>query len=224
MTAYCCWAISGRAVLRTKLYAARLGPTDTSYHDMNQKPGTLTFMLSFHKPPLYHAGSLGARSIIAPPVSTGMGSAKIPCGPSTAFKMSFSGRCARAFDQSTGGICCARSNDFETRIRSSCEVPGGNAGRTWFCSPYNQAIKSICTAPPRYQFPCSKYGATRPTPAPNPCGIIAANPGFPNAATPNCHSAVEEHPMVPTLPLDQGWEAIHEIASTPSVSGAPRMS
>src|SRR5215831_13767235 len=204
MTAYCCCAISWRAVLRTKLYVARLGPTDTSYHDMNQRPGTLIFMLSFHKPPLYHAESLGARWIIAPPVSTGMGSAKIPCGPSTAFKMSISGRCASAFDQSTGGNCWARSNDFDTRIRSSCEVPGANTGRTWFCSPYSQAIKSIWTAPPRYQLPCSKYGATRPTPAPNPCGFIAAKAGWPIAATPICHSAVDEHPTVPTLPLHQG--------------------
>ena len=45
--------------------------------------------------------------------------------------------------------------DFDARIRSACEVPGGNIGRTWFCSPYSQAMNSICTAPPRYQFPCS---------------------------------------------------------------------
>src|SRR5450756_2347180 len=38
-------------------------------------------------------------------------------------------------------------------------------------------MNSICTAPPRYQFPCSKYGAMRPTPAPKPCGLIAARPG-----------------------------------------------
>src|SRR6185369_6712251 len=84
-------------------------------------------------------------------------------------------------------------------------------------------MNNICTAPPRYQLPCSKYGATRPTPAPNPCGIIAANAGFPWAATPSCHSAVEEHPMVPTLPLDQGCDDIHVMASVPSVSGAFRM-
>src|ERR1017187_9536070 len=85
-------------------------------------------------------------------------------------------------------------------------------------------MNSICTAPPRYHLPCSKYGATRPTPAPNPCGIMAASAGFPCAATPSCHSAVDEHPMVPTLLLDHGCDAIHEIASVPSVRGAPRMS
>ena len=35
------------------------------------------------------------------------------------------------------------------------EVLGGNMGRTWFCSPYSQVMNSICTAPPRYQLPCS---------------------------------------------------------------------
>src|SRR5690242_11166679 len=78
ITAYCWLATSGRAFLRTKLYAARFGPTETSYQDMNQNPGTLIFMVSCQRPPLYHAGSLGARVIMAPPVSTGMGSAKMP--------------------------------------------------------------------------------------------------------------------------------------------------
>src|SRR5262252_2463922 len=130
ITAYCSFAISPLAVLRTKLYAARFGPIDTSYHDMNQKPGTLIFMLSWNRPPLYQAGSLGARLIIAPPVETGISSAKIPFGPSTAFRMSISGRCRSACDQSTGGGCWARSKDFEARIRSSCEASGGNIGRT----------------------------------------------------------------------------------------------
>src|ERR1017187_4685360 len=67
ITAYCCAAISGRAVLRTKLYAARFGPIDTSYHDMNQKPGTLIFISSCHNPPRYQPGSLGVRLIMAPP-------------------------------------------------------------------------------------------------------------------------------------------------------------
>src|SRR5260370_19698953 len=197
---------------------------ETSYQDMNQNPGTLMGMLSCHSPPRYHAGSLGARLIMAPPVETSMRSAKIPCGPSTAFMMSCSGRCCSALDQSTRGSCCARSNDFETRIKSSCDRFAGNIGRTWFCSPYSHATKSICTAPPRYQLPCSQYGATRPTPAPKPGEAIPAHAGFPCAATPNCHSAVDEQPMVPTLPLDHGCDDIHEIAAEPSGSGGPRMS
>src|SRR5207248_8211354 len=160
----------------------------------------------------------------APPVSTGILSAKIPGGPSTALMISFSGRCRRACDQSTGGNCCDRSKDFDARIKSSCEVFGGNIGRTWFCSPLIHAMNNICTAPPRYQLPCSKYGATRPTPAPKPCGIIAASAGLPCAATPSCHSAVDEQPISPTLPFDHGCFAIHEISSSPSVNGGPRMS
>src|SRR5215471_17236189 len=113
ITAYCWFAISGRAVLRTKLYAARFGPTETSYQDMNQKPGTLIFMPSCHSPPRYHAASLGALLIIAPPVETSARSAKIPAGPSTDFMMSATGRCFSASAQSTGGICGARSNSFD---------------------------------------------------------------------------------------------------------------
>src|SRR5215510_6167957 len=97
---------------------------------MNQNPGMLIFMLSCHNPPLYQAGSFGARSIIAPPVSTGILSAKIPRGPSTDFMMSFTGRYRSAFDQSTGGDCCARSKDFDARIRSSCDAFGGKVGLT----------------------------------------------------------------------------------------------
>src|ERR1043166_1361823 len=53
---------------------------------------------------------------------------------------------------------------------------------------------------------------------------MAAYAGLPCAATPNCHSAVDEHPIVPTFPLDHGCDDIHEMASVPSVSGGPRMS
>src|SRR5262245_7048535 len=135
MTAYCWLAISGLAFFRTKLYAARLGPTETSYHDMNQNPGTLIFMLSCHSPPLYHAGSFGSRLIIAPPVETGILSAKMPRGPPTSLMMSMTGRCLSASAQFTGGICGARSNILDARINSSCDVFDGNIGRTWFCWP-----------------------------------------------------------------------------------------
>src|ERR671921_829761 len=68
MTAYCWLATSGRAVFRTWLKVARFGPTDTSYHDMNQRPGVLTIMSSWNSPPRYQAESLGVRLIIAPRV------------------------------------------------------------------------------------------------------------------------------------------------------------
>src|ERR1035438_2471684 len=75
---------------------------ETSYHDMNQKPGTLMGWSSCQSPPRYQAGSFGVRLIIAPPVETSIWSAKIPCGASTALRMSIFGRCVRAFAQSTG--------------------------------------------------------------------------------------------------------------------------
>jgi hypothetical protein len=155
ITRYCWSATPGRAVRRTWFHAARLGPADTSYHETIQSPGTFTGMLSCQRPPRYHAGSFGVRRIIAPPVGTGMESAKIPRGPSTALRMSCTGRCRRACAQSTGGIWGARSNRRDARIRSSRGVSGGNIGRTWFCCPCSHAMKSICTAPPRYQLPCS---------------------------------------------------------------------
>ena len=135
ITAHCCSAVPPFAFLRTWLYIARLGPIETSYHDMNQRPGTSSFMSSCQRPPLYQAGSFGARWTMRPPVVPGVGSAKIPCGASTAFRMSCTGRCQSAFSHWTGGSCCARSKAFEARIRSSCEVSFGNIGRTWFCSP-----------------------------------------------------------------------------------------
>ena len=92
-------------------------------------------MSSWNRPPLYQAGSLGVRSIMAPPVATGILSAKMPRGPFTARRMSRSGRCHSAFDQSTGGIRGARSKSRDASIRSSCDVSRGNMGRTWFCSP-----------------------------------------------------------------------------------------
>src|ERR1019366_2632652 len=54
--------------------------------------------------------------------------------------------------------------------------------------------------------------------------VVRRHAPHPRAATPSCHSAVEEHPIVPTFPLDHESDDIHEIASVPSVSGAPRMS
>src|ERR1700751_1035555 len=120
MIAYCWFAASPFAVERTKLYAARFGPVETSYQVMNQNPGTLIGIVSDCQiPPLRHAGSFGVRSIIAPPVVLGILSEKIPLGPPTAEMMSFSGRCSNAFAQSTGGICGARSNIFDAWMRSA---------------------------------------------------------------------------------------------------------
>src|SRR3989442_3489575 len=125
MIAHCWSATSGFAFFRTWLYIARFGPTDTSYHDMNQRPGTFSGMLSCQSPPLYHAGSFGSRWIIRPPVATGMASAKIPRGPSTFFKMSCTGRCQSAFDQSTGGRRRAQADHLVAPVRIGCGGVGG---------------------------------------------------------------------------------------------------
>ena len=42
---------------------------------------------------------------------------------------------------------------------------------------------------------------------------MAAYPGWPMAAMPIWYSAVEEQPVVPTLPLDQGWLVSQSSAS-----------
>src|SRR3981189_783212 len=98
---------------------------------MNQKPGTLIGMVSdCQMPPLRHAGSFGARSIMAPPVVFRLLSENTPLGPSILEMMSFSGRCSKALAQSMGGICGARSNIFEALMRSACDVFLGNMGRT----------------------------------------------------------------------------------------------
>jgi hypothetical protein len=117
------------------LNISRFGPTDTSYHDMNHRPGTFSAMSSCHRPPLRQASEAGSRCCIMPPVSTGILSAKIPRGPPTFLMMSCVGRCHNALSQSTGGIRGARSNSRDAAIRSSRGVSFGNIGRTWFCWP-----------------------------------------------------------------------------------------
>src|SRR5262245_66596945 len=102
MMAHCCSATAGEAAWRTWLYAARLGPTDTSYHDMNQRPGTSIAMFSCHRPPLYQAGSFGVRRIIAPPVSTGIASAEVPGGRATAVRIFLYGTRQSDLLQATG--------------------------------------------------------------------------------------------------------------------------
>ena len=135
MIAHCWSAAAPLAVLRTWLNISRLGPVDTSYHDMNHRPGRFSGIVSCQRPPLYQAGSLGVRCIIAPPLSTGIRSAKIPRGPCTFFRMSCDGSVHSALLQSTGGMRGARSKSREAATRSACGVSRGNIGRTWFCSP-----------------------------------------------------------------------------------------
>src|SRR5258708_36107088 len=100
MTAYCSLAASPLAVERTKLYAARFGPAETSYQVMNQKPGTLMGIVSdCQMPPLRHAGSFGVRSIMAPPVVLGILSAKMALGPSLFERISGAGSASKALAQ-----------------------------------------------------------------------------------------------------------------------------
>src|SRR6202795_1319593 len=131
MTAYCSLAASPLAVERTKLYAGRFGPVETSYQVMNQKPGTFMAMVSdCQMAPFRPPGSFGVRSIMAPPVVLGILSEKMPLGPSMFEMISCSGKCSKALAQSMGGICGARSNIFEALMRSACDVFLGKVGRT----------------------------------------------------------------------------------------------
>ena len=62
-----------------------------------------------------------------------------------------------------------------------------------------------------------------PTPAPKPIGMMAPRAGLPWAATAICHSAVDEQPIRPTFPFDQGCLEIQEISSSPSLKGGPKI-
>src|SRR5260370_23875556 len=100
---------------------------------MNQRRGTLMGMVSdCQMPPLRHAGSLGVRSIMAPPVVLGIESEKMPLGPSIFEIISCSGRRSKALAQSTGGMAGGRSNIFEAFMRSACGVSLGKVGRDRF--------------------------------------------------------------------------------------------
>lgn len=55
-------------------------------------------------------------------------------------------------------------------------------------------------------------------------GMMVVRALFPSDVAAICHSAVEEQPIKPILPLVHGCAAIHVNWSSASVSGAPRMS
>src|ERR1700683_515939 len=113
MIAHCWLAASPFAVRLTVLYASRFGPTDMSYHDIYQSPGTSIRMLSWYRPPLYPAGSFGVRCSIRPPPATAAESRNSPFGPSDSLNMSWIGSVQYTFDQSgirlALGGCVARS-------------------------------------------------------------------------------------------------------------------
>src|SRR4030042_238837 len=113
---------------------------------MYHRPGTLMRVLSWKSAPRYQAGSFGVRRIMA---------SKTFLGAPTELRMSCTGRTQNALVQSTGGNLAARSHDFESRMRSSCDMFGGNIGRCGFSLSQNQLMLYIMKAPPRYQLPCS---------------------------------------------------------------------
>src|SRR5580658_3304864 len=98
-----------------------------SYQVIIHRPGMSMRIESFHRPPWYQDGSLGVRRIM-PGLPEGVVSAKMPCWLPTAARISFSGRCWRAFDQSTVGGCAARSYDLAAVAKASCDMPGGKLG------------------------------------------------------------------------------------------------
>ena len=159
-----------------------------------------------------------------PPVVPGVASAKIPCGASTAFRMSWTGRCQSAFSHSTGGSCCARSNAFD----GAHQVLLRRVGREHRAHLVLLAVE-----------PGDEQHLRRP--AAVPVALLVVRPDAAHAGAEALHvhrgvgrvalaaiaiwySAVDEQPVVPTLPFDQGCFCSHSSASSPSLTGAPRMS
>ena len=92
-------------------------------------------MSSCQSPPLYQAGSLGARWIIAPPVGTGMGSAKMPVRAVDRLQDVLHGQVAQRLVPVHRGQLLGEVEGLRGADRSSWGVSRGNIGRTWFCSP-----------------------------------------------------------------------------------------
>ena len=61
-------------------------------------------------------------------------------------------------------------------------------------------------------------------PAPGLMGTAAAWAGWGSLASAMIHSAVDEQPVVPTLPFDHSCSAIQVRVSRPSVRGRPSTS
>ena len=111
---------------------------------------------------------------------------------------------------------------FDARIRSSCDVLGGNIGPHLILLAIEpgdeQHLHRAAAIPVALLIIRTDAAHARAEALRDHRGVM---PDCPCAATPSCHSAVDEQPMVPTLPLDQGCDDIQLIASSPSVSGAP---
>ena len=114
------------------------------------------------------------------------------------------------------GVAMVSGSMFQALlIRSICSRVrlAGQAG--WYLYPalkYHENQK-FWIAPPRKKFPISLYGPTFPMPAPELIGTAAARPGCCAAFILCCSSALDEHPMVPTLAFDQGCLVTQSIVS-----------
>ena len=93
-------------------------------------------------------------------------------------------------------------------------------GRTWFCSAIDPRDEQHLHRAAAKPVALLVVRTLRPRPRRSLAGIMARKRRIPlRRPSPRGHSAVDEQPMVPTLPFDHGCEDIHEIASVPSDSG-----
>ena len=165
------------------------------------------------------AGSCGRRSARA------SRRRRCPRGPSTAFRMSCVGRCQSALDQSTGG-CCWRQVEG---LRGADQVLLRRVGREH--RPHlvllavepgdEEHLHRAAAIPVALLVVRAARGRRRRR---SPARSWRRYAGWPRAATAICHSAVDEQPVVPTLPFDQGCVEIQCERVVAVGRGEPRMS
>jgi len=165
---------------------------------MNHRPGTLIrHVVVGRGRPCTRRDSFGVRWIIRPPVSTGIASAKMPRGMSTAFSRSCTGRCHRAFDQSTSG---SRGRQVEP-LRRRHEVLARRVARE------HRAYLVLLAGEPRDEEHLHRAAAVpvallvvrlhAPDARAEALRVHRGVRGVPSAATPIWYSAVDEQPASP---------------------------
>jgi len=182
-------------------------------------------MLSCQRPPRYHAGSLGVRRIMAA-AGGDFHAVRRKCREARRppCRMSITGRCQSALDQFDGRHPRREVEQARCADEIFRGVSGGNMaapGSARRRARDEQHLHRAAAAVPVSLFEVWGHAAHAGAEA---LGDHGGERRVAPAAAPSCHRRWTSTRWRPTLPLDHGCPAIHEMASEPSEGGAPRMS
>ena len=162
MTAYCSLATSPLAVCAHEVVGRQVRPGGDVVPGHQPEPGDVDLHPSRSTArPCNQDGSFGVRSIMRRRSAPASRRHRCPSGRPRPSRMSFSGRCASALAQSTGGICGARSNIFDAvdqlLLRSVAREHRAAPG-----SARHRARRQRASAPRRRETSCPARSTARP--------------------------------------------------------------